>query len=62
MLLVMEDEPVLVDMLVRVDGPVVDMDEEPVLLMAVALVIAAELGEEETDLTVFLDSTTKGAE
>ncbi|KAL8678569.1 MAG: hypothetical protein Q9186_005072 [Xanthomendoza sp. 1 TL-2023] len=66
---VMDDEPVLVDMFVLVDAPVVVMDEESVLLillsvlvMAVALLEAAELGADETDLTVFLDSTTNWAE
>ena len=65
---VMEEEPVLVDMLVFVDAPVVVIDEASVvleessLLMEAALVSAAELGEEETDLTVFFDSTTNCAE
>lgn len=65
---VMEEEPVLVDMLVLVDAPVVVIDEAAVvleessLLMEEALLFAAELGEDDTDLTVFFDSTTNCAE
>lgn len=62
------EEPVIVDILVLVDAPVVLIDEVPVvleassLLVEAALVAAAELGEEETDSTVFSDSTTNCAE
>lgn len=66
---VMEEEPVRVDMLVRVDAPVVVVIdeaavvlEESSLLVEAALLVAAELGEDDTGLTVFFDSTTKCAE
>lgn len=67
---VMEEEPVRVDMLVLVDAPVVVVIdeaavvlEESSLLVEAALLVAAELlGEEDTGLTVFFDSTTNCAE
>lgn len=66
------DEPVLVDIVVWVDAPVVDESADVVapmalvsadaLVMVAAVVIAAELAGEVTALTVFLDSTTNCAE
>lgn len=66
------DEPVLVDIVVWVDAPVVDESTDvvaPVALVAVALLvmvaavaIAAELAGDGAALTVFLDSTTNCAE
>lgn len=68
---VMEEEPVRVDMLVRVDAPVVVVIDEAAVVLeassllveaALLLVAASELGAEDTGLTVFFDSTTNGAE
>ncbi len=65
---VIEEEPVRVDILVLVEAPVVVIDEAAVvleessLLVEAALLAAAELGAEDTGLTVFFDSTTNCAE
>ncbi|KAL8944977.1 MAG: hypothetical protein Q9211_000410 [Gyalolechia sp. 1 TL-2023] len=74
---VLVDETVLVDMLVMVEAPVfvedpalevglvnaaAVLDDAALLVAVAALVMAAELAGEDNDSTVFLDSTTNGAE
>ena len=69
------EEPVMVDILVLVDAPVVLIDEDSVvveessllvdessLVVEAALVAVVEPGEDETDSTVLSDSTTNCAE